>query len=323
MADKKHAGRNLAMEAVRVTEAGARAASKWMGRGDEAAADRAAVEAMFDSLQALQMDGTIIIGEAAGNGSEKLLVGDKAGTGDGPSVDVALMAVEGPTIVAKGEPNGLSVIAMAENGGFLNVPDIYMDKIAVGGGLPDGIIDLDQEPAENLKSLADAKGVDVGDLVVCILDRPRHGEIISKIRSAGARILLIADGDVSGVIATTRTQSGIDIYMGTGGAPQGVLSAAAMACVGGQIQGRLVIRDKADRAKANSVGITDVDKKYDTYEMASGDVTFAATGITDGALLKGIKSVEGIAVTQSLVVRSKTGTLRYIDGYHQFGRHRD
>ncbi|MBL6933593.1 MAG: fructose-bisphosphatase class II, partial [Rhodospirillales bacterium] len=226
---------------------------------------------------------------------------------------------EGPTIVAKGEPNGLSVIAMAENGGFLNVPDMYMEKIAIGGGYPEGLVDLDNDPIENLKALSEAKDVPVSDLVVCILDRPRHGEIIAKTREAGARIMLIVDGDVSGVVATAWPKSGIDLYCGIGGASQGVLSAAALACVGGQMQGRLVIRDASDNVKATDAGIEDPTQKFDIADMAFGDITFAATGVTPGALLNGIQKIGDIGVTQSLVVRSKTGTLRYVDGYHQFG----
>ena len=320
MAEKKFAGRNLAMEAVRVSEAAARAASTWMGRGDEESADQAALRAMSAALKVLSIDGTVRIGENNANGGSQLIVGEKVGDGKGPVVDVALMPVEGPTIVAKGEPNGLSVIALAEGGKFLNVPDLYMEKIALGGGLPAGLVDLDNPPAENLKALSAAKGVPVSDLVVCILDRPRHGELIARIREAGARIMLIVDGDVSGVVATVWPKSGIDMYCGIGGAPQGVLSAAALACVGGQMQGRLVVRDNADKIMAADAGISDPAQKFNISDMASGDVTFAATGVTSGALLKGVYKVGAIAVTQSLVVRSKTGTLRYVDGYHKFGR---
>jgi len=313
-------GRKLALEAVRVTEAAARAASKWMGRGDEKAVDRASVEAMHQALLELNIDGTIRIGESSGNGDSKLLVGEKVGSGHDAIVDVALMPVEGATIVAKGEPNGISVIAMAEGGGFLNVPEIYMDKIAVGGNLPDNVIDLDKEPEENLKSVAEAKGVDVGDLVVCILDRPRHNRLIGKIREAGGRIMLIADGDVSGIIATSWAESGIDLYMGAGGAPQGVLAAAALSCFGGQMQGRLIIRDNSDRAAAHDAGITEPDRKFSIGDMASGDITFAATGITSGALLGGVTNLDGVEVSHSMVMRSRTGTLRFVEGYHQFGR---
>jgi fructose-1,6-bisphosphatase II / sedoheptulose-1,7-bisphosphatase len=319
MAETRSFGHNLAMEAVCVTESAARAANSWMGRGDEKSADQAAVYAMHKAFKELPVDGTIRIGESNTNGVSKLVVGEKVGTGTGAAVDVALMPVEGPTIVAKGEPNGLSIIALAEGGQFLNLPELYMEKLAIGGGFPADLVDLDNEPADNLKALSQAKGVLVSDLVVCILDRPRHGEIIAKTREAGARIMLIVDGDVSGVIATAWPTSGIDLYCGTGGAPQGVLSAAALACVGGQMQGRLVIRDNADRQKINDGGIVDPAQKFSIADMASGNVTFAATGVTSGALLNGVTKVNNNALTQSLVVRSQTGTLRYVQAYHQFG----
>ena len=319
MPETRTAGRNLAMEAVRITEAAARAASLWMGRGDEESADQAAVNAMDKAFKGLSIEGTIRIGESNANGISKLIAGEKVGTGNGPAVDVALMPVEGPTIVAKSEPNGLSVIAMAEGGQFLNFFELYMEKLAIGGGLPADLVDLDNEPADNLKALSQAKGVPVSDLVVCILDRPRHGEIIAKTREAGARIMLIVDGDVSGVIATAWPKSGIDLYCGIGGAPQGVLSAAALACVGGQMQGRLVIRDNAERQKIADAGIADPTQKFSIADMASGNVTFAATGVTSGALLNGVTKVNNTAFTQSLVVRSQTGTLRYVEAYHQFG----
>ena len=319
MPKTRTAGRNLAMEAVRITEAAARAASLWMGRGDEESADQAAVNAMDKAFKGLSIEGTIRIGESNANGISKLIAGEKVGTGNGPAVDVALMPVEGPTIVAKSEPNGLSVIAMAEGGQFLNFVELYMEKLAIGGGLPADLVDLDNEPADNLKALSQAKGVPVSDLVVCILDRPRHGEIIAKTREAGARIMLIVDGDVSGVIATAWPKSGIDLYCGIGGAPQGVLSAAALACVGGQMQGRLVIRDNAERQKIADAGIADPTQKFSIADMASGNVTFAATGVTSGALLNGVTKVNNTAFTQSLVVRSQTGTLRYVEAYHQFG----
>jgi fructose-1,6-bisphosphatase II / sedoheptulose-1,7-bisphosphatase len=319
MPETRTAGRNLAMEAVRITEAAARAASLWMGRGDEESADQAAVNAMDKAFKGLSIEGTIRIGESNANGISKLIAGEKVGTGNGPAVDVALMPVEGPTIVAKSEPNGLSVIAMAEGGQFLNFFELYMEKLAIGGGLPADLVDLDNEPADNLKALSQAKGVPVSDLVVCILDRPRNGEIIAKTREAGARIMLIVDGDVSGVIATAWPKSGIDLYGGIGGAPQGVLSAAALACVGGQMQGRLVIRDNAERQKIADAGIADPTQKFSIADMASGNVTFAATGVTSGALLNGVTKVNNTAFTQSLVVRSQTGTLRYVEAYHPFG----
>ncbi|MBL6957699.1 MAG: class II fructose-bisphosphatase [Rhodospirillales bacterium] len=318
MTQETSKGPNLAMDSVRVTEAVALAASRLMGSGDEQAADKAAVDSMHAALKHLGIDGTIHKGEGAEGEADKLFNGEKVGNGAGPEVDVAVMPLEGPTIVAKGEPNGLSVVALAEGGDFLNVPDLYMDKIAVGGGLPGNIVDLDADPADNLKELAKAKGAGVNDLVVCILDRPRHGELIGKVRETGARIMLIPDGDVSGVIATMWLQSGIDIYMGIGGAPQGVLSAAALACVGGQMQARLVIRNDGDRTLASDCGITDTARKYTAADMATGDITFAATGVTTGPMLSGVRYARGIAVTHSLALRSKTGTLRYIEAHHDF-----
>ena len=320
MVETRSFKRNLAMEAVFVTEAAARAANSWMGLGDEKSADQAAVNAMYEAFKELPVKGKIRIGESNTNGASKLVVGEKVGTGEGSTVDIALMPVEGPTTVAKGEPNGLSVMAMAEDGQFLNFPELYMEKLAIGGGFPPDLVDLDNEPAENLKALSKAKGVPVDDLVVCILDRPRHGEIIAKTREAGARIMLIVDGDISGVVATAWPKSGIDLYCGIGGAPQGVLSAAALACVGGQMQGRLVIHDKADMLKASAAGIMNPAQKFSVGDLASGNVTFAATGVTSGALLKGVTKVNNKALTQSLVVRSQTGTLRYVEAYHQFAR---
>ena len=320
MSESTKSDRNLAMEAVRVTEAAALAASRLMGCGDEEAADRAAMEAMHDVLTGLAIDGIIRIGEGPRDENPKLYIGEKVGSGDRPEVEVALLPLEGPTIIAKGEPNGLSVIAMAQNGGFLSVPNIYMNKIAVGCGLPECVVDLDEEPARNLKELARAKGVAVDDLVVCALDRPRHHELIAKVREAGARIMLIADGDVSGVVATTQPRSGVDIYMGIGSAREGVLAAAALSCVGGGMQARLVVRNDDEKDRAAQCGITDLDRKYDAANMASGAVTFAATGVTSGAMLSGVRTVAGCAVTHSMVMRSTTGTLRYIETHHDFAR---
>jgi fructose-1,6-bisphosphatase II / sedoheptulose-1,7-bisphosphatase len=310
--------RSLATEVVRVTEAAALASSRLMGRGDEEAADQAATDAMHEALMALAVDGTIRIGEGAAGEADKLYVGEKVGSGERPEVDVALLPLEGPTIIAKGEPNGISVIAMAENGGFLNVPNVYMEKIAVGCGLPPDVVDLDQEPARNLANLAQVKGMEVGDLVVCALDRPRHQELIAKTREAGARIMLIADGDVSGVIATTQPASGVDVYMGIGSAREGVLAAAALGCVGAQMQTRLVLRGDDDRNSAVQSGIEDFDLKYDIGDMAAGELTFAATGVTGGTLLSGVRTVNRGAVTQSMVLSSATGTLRYIETHHDF-----
>jgi fructose-1,6-bisphosphatase II / sedoheptulose-1,7-bisphosphatase len=246
-----------------------------------------------------------------------LYIGEKVGQG-GPKVDIALDPLEGTTITAKGGPNALAVIAMAEQGGFLNAPDVYMDKIAVGGGLPDGVVDLDMKPEENLKNLAKAKGVDLSDLVVCILDRPRHAELIAKVRETGTRIMLISDGDVSGVIATSRPDSGVDIYMGSGGAPEGVLAAAALRCIGGHIQGRLLFRNDDEKGRATRLGIKDLNRKYGILDLAKGDVMFAATGVTDGSMLKGIRRFPGGASTHSIIMRSKTGTVRVVEATHNY-----
>jgi fructose-1,6-bisphosphatase II / sedoheptulose-1,7-bisphosphatase len=313
----KKMDRNLALEVVRVTEAAALASSRLMGRGDEKAADQAAVDAMRRSLNGLAIDGVVVIGEGERDEAPMLYIGEKVGAG-GPRVDIALDPLEGTTITAKGGNNALSVVAMAEEGGFLNAPDVYMDKIAVGGGLPDGVVDLDATPGENLKNLARAKKAELSDLVVCILDRPRHSELIARVREAGARIMLIGDGDVSGVIATSQPDSGVDIYMGSGGAPEGVLAAAALRCIGGQMQGRLLFRNDDEKARASRWGIKDLNRKYDMLDMAKGDVMFAATGVTNGSMLRGVRRFAGGAETHSLVMRSKTGTVRYVEARHNF-----
>lgn len=310
--------RNLALETVRVTEAAALSASRLMGSGDEKAADQAAVDAMRKALNSLTIDGTVVIGEGERDEAPMLYIGEKVGSGDGPKVDIALDPLEGTTITAKGGPNALAVIAMAEAGNFLNAPDVYMDKIAVGPGLPDGVVDIDNDPAENLKALAAAKNSDVEELLTCILDRPRHEDLIAKVRETGARIMLISDGDVSGVIATAEPDSGVDIYMGSGGAPEGVLAAAALRCIGGQMQGRLLFRNDDERARAHKWGIDDLDRKYDLLDMAKGNVMFAATGVTSGAMLRGVRRFAGGAVTHSLVMRSKSRTVRYIEAHHRF-----
>jgi fructose-1,6-bisphosphatase II / sedoheptulose-1,7-bisphosphatase len=311
--------RNLALEAVRVTEAAALSASRLMGRGDEKAADQAAVDAMRQVLNALAIDGTVVIGEGERDEAPMLYIGERVGTGQGPKIDIALDPLEGTTITAKGGSNALAVIAMAEQGGFLNAPDVYMEKIAIGAGLGE-IVDLDETPAANLQSLARAKQADVSDLVVCILDRPRHAELIAKVREAGARIMLISDGDVSGVIATSRPASGIDMYMGSGGAPEGVLAAAALRCIGGHMQGRLSFRNDDERGRAKRLGITDLNRKYGLLDLAKGDVMFAATGVTNGTMLQGVRRFPGGAVTNSMVMRSKSGTVRVIEAQHNFQR---
>ncbi len=312
--------RNLALEAVRVTEAAALSASRLMGRGDEKAADQAAVDAMRYALNALAIEGTVVIGEGERDEAPMLYIGEKVGTGHGPKIDIALDPLEGTTITAKGGANALAVIAMAEAGGFLNAPDVYMEKISVGAGLPEGIVDLDETPAKNLKALAKAKRADVSDLVVCILDRPRHSELIAKVREAGARIMLISDGDVSGVIATSKPESGVDIYLGSGGAPEGVLAAAALRCIGGQMQGRLIFRNDDEKGRAKRIGITDLGRKYGLLDLAKGDVMFAATGVTNGTMLQGVRRFAGGAVTHSMVMRSKSGTVRIIEAQHNLSR---
>lgn len=320
MSDNDKMDRNLALEAVRVTEAAALAASRLMGRGDERAADQVAVDAMRNALNSLDIAGTVVIGEGERDEAPMLFIGEEVGTGDGPKIDIALDPLEGTTITAKGLTNALAVVAMAEHGNFLNSPDVYMDKIAVGGGLPDGVVDLDMEPADNLKSLADAKGCDVEDLVACILDRPRHEELIRKVRESGARIMLISDGDISGVMATSEEASGVDIYLGSGGAPEGVLAAAALRCIGGQMQGRLMFRNDDERGRAERCGITDFDRKYGLLDLAKGDVMFAATGVTNGTMLNGVRRFSDGAKTHSLVMRSKSGTVRYVEATHNFER---
>ncbi|NTU76983.1 MAG: class II fructose-bisphosphatase [Alphaproteobacteria bacterium] len=312
--------RNLAMEMARVAEAAALSASLLVGRGDEKAADQAAVNAMRHTLNTLDIDGTVVIGEGERDEAPMLFIGEKVGTGKGPKVDIALDPLEGTTITAHGGPNALAVIAFAEAGGFLHAPDVYMDKIAIGGGLPDHLVDLDAPVAENLKNLAKAKGADVADLQVCILDRPRHQELIAKVRATGARIMLIGDGDVAGAIATSQPESGIDMYVGSGGAPEGVLAAAALQCIGGQMQGRLLFRNDDEKGRAAKAGIKDLNRKYELNDLAHGDVMFAATGVTNGALLRGVRRFAGGATTHTIVMRSCTGTVRFIEAHHNFKR---
>jgi fructose-1,6-bisphosphatase II / sedoheptulose-1,7-bisphosphatase len=320
MAAMSKMDRNLALEAVRVTEAAALSASRLMGRGDEKAADQAAVDAMRQALNSLSIAGTVVIGEGERDEAPMLYIGETVGNGNGPAIDIALDPLEGTTITAKGGANALAVIAMADQGGFLNAPDVYMDKIAVGGGLPNDLVDLDAPPATNLRNLAQAKKADVSDLVACILDRPRHAELVAKVREAGARIMLIGDGDVSGVMATADPETGVDIYLGSGGAPEGVLAAAALRCIGGQMQGRLLFRNDDERARAHRLGVTDLDRKYKLLDLASGDVMFAATGVTNGTMLRGVRRFTGGAMTHSVVMRSKSGTVRYVEARHDFTR---
>jgi fructose-1,6-bisphosphatase II / sedoheptulose-1,7-bisphosphatase len=309
--------RNLALELVRVTEAAALAASRWMGRGRKHEADGAAVEAMRRAFDSVAIDGTVVIGEGEMDEAPMLYIGEKVGQG-GPAMDIAVDPLEGTNIVAKGAPNALAVVALAEAGNFLHAPDIYMDKIAVGGGLPEGVVSLDAPVAENLKNLALAKKRDISDLVVCILERDRHTEIIAKCREAGARIMLIGDGDVAGVIATAQPDSGVDMYLGIGGAPEGVLAAAALRCIGGQMEGRLLFENETQVARARSMGISDPNHVYTAWEMAKGDVVFAATGVTSGPILRGVRWFGSGAITHSVVMRSKSGTVRYIEAHHNF-----
>ncbi|MGH7042701.1 MAG: class II fructose-bisphosphatase [Acetobacteraceae bacterium] len=309
--------RNLALELVRVTEAAALAASAWIGRGKKNEADGAAVEAMRRAFDTVAIAGTVVIGEGEMDEAPMLFIGEKVGAG-GPAMDIAVDPLEGTTLTAKGGPNALATVALAERGGFLHAPDIYMDKIAVGGGLPDGVVDLDAPVAENLRNLARAKNRDVSDIVACILDRDRHQELIAKTREAGARIMLISDGDVAGVIATAMPESYVDIYMGSGGAPEGVLAAAALRCIGGQMQGRLLYEDDTQTERARGMGVTDPAHKYTVIEMARGPVMFAATGVTPGAMLRGVRRFGGGAITHSIVMRSKSGTVRFIEGHHNF-----
>jgi fructose-1,6-bisphosphatase II / sedoheptulose-1,7-bisphosphatase len=312
-----NADRNLALELVRVSEAGALAASRWMGRGLKNEADGAAVEAMRRAFDSVAIDGTVVIGEGEMDEAPMLYIGEKVGCG-GPAMDIAVDPLEGTTITAKFGPNALATVALAERGCFLHAPDIYMDKIAVGGGLPDHVVDLDAPLAENLRNLASALKREIGDIVVCTLERPRHAELIAKCREAGARIMLLGDGDVAGVIAAAQPESGIDIYIGSGGAPEGVLSAAALRCVGGQMQGRLLFEDDSQIERALGMGIADPHRKYELADMARGDVMFAATGVTSGAMLRGVRRVGTGAVTHSIVMRSRSGTVRYVEAHHNF-----
>ena len=312
--------RNLALEAVRVTEAAALAASKLMGRGDEKAADQAAVDAMRRALNALDIDGTVVIGEGERDEAPMLYIGEKVGSaiGKGPRIDIALDPLEGTTITAKAGPNALAVLAIAEEGGLLNAPDVYMDKLAVGPGYPDGIIDLAKSPTENVQAVAKAKGVAPSDIIVCVLDRSRHNDLIAELRGLGCGVVLIGDGDVAGVIAVTDENTTIDMYMGQGGAPEGVLAAAALRCVGGQFNGRLVFRNEDEKARAAKWGIDELDRIYKLDDLAKGDCIFAATGVTSGSLLDGVKRRKGGRMTtESVVMRSSSGTVRWIKGEHR------
>ena len=312
--------RVLVLEMVRVTEAAAIAASKLIGRGDEKAADAAAVEAMRKAFNDLAIDGTVVIGEGERDEAPMLYIGEKVGNaaGTGPKIDIALDPLEGTTITAKAGPNALAVLAIAEEGCLLNAPDVYMDKLAIGPGYSPGLIDLNKSVRENVEAVAREKGVEPADIIVCVLDRPRHEKLIAELREIGCGIMLIPDGDVAGVIATTDPDTTIDIYMGSGGAPEGVLAAAALRCVGGQFKGRLLFRNDDERARARKWGITDLDRVYDLNDLAKGDCIFAATGVTSGSLLEGVKRLKGGKMTtESVVMRASSGTVRWIKGEHR------
>jgi fructose-1,6-bisphosphatase II len=311
--------RNIGLEAVRLTEAASIYSARLMGRGDEKAADQAAVDAMRKAFNEMNIRGTIVIGEGERDEAPMLYIGEKVGRGDAsdPEVDIALDPLEGTTITATGGPNALSVIAMADKGNLLNAPDTYMDKIAVGPAAK-GAIDLTKSPSANLRAIADRKGVYVDDLTVIILDRPRHEKLIAEVRATGARIKLIGDGDVSAAISTCFPETGVDVLMGIGGAPEGVIAAAALRCCGGDMQGKLAYRNDKEKERATKMGIKDLEAVFNIGEMAKGNVIFAATGVTSGDFLKGVRFFKGGAETHSVVMRSKSQTVRYIQSRHSF-----
>lgn len=310
--EESYLDRVLTMEVGRCTEAAAVAASTMIGRGDKEGADEAAVSALRTAFNKLEMDGKVVIGEGERDEAPMLYIGEKVGTGKGPKIDIALDPLEGTTLTAKAMANALAVVAMAQGGTLLHSPDVYMDKIACGPGYPEGAIDLDAPIEENIEALAKHKGVAASEITLCILDRERHESLINGARKLGARVFLIPDGDVAGVFHTTEASTGIDLYVGQGGAPEGVLAAAALRCVGGQMQGRLIFRNDDERARAERAGISDLGRKYHLTDLASGDVIFAATGVTNGTMLDGVKWEPGFVNTHTVVMRSKTGTVRYI-----------
>ena len=303
---------------VNATEKAAIAASKLIGLGDEKAADQVAVDAMRTALNDIDFKGRIVIGEGERDEAPMLYIGEEVGSGNNDEVDIALDPLEGTTITAKGMPNSLSVIAAAQKGGLLYAPDTYMNKIAVGGQLPKDVIDLDASVKDNIKSIADAKKIKVGDVTACVLERPRHSDQIESLRSIGAKIVLIPDGDVAGVIMTTQADNPVDIYLGIGGAPEGVLAAAALQCIGGQMQARLVINNDDERSRAQKIGIKDLDKKYNLNELAHGDIIFSATGVTEGTMVRGVRNIDNNHITHSLVLRSSDSSTQYIETYHKF-----
>jgi fructose-1,6-bisphosphatase II / sedoheptulose-1,7-bisphosphatase len=309
--------RGLTIELVRVTERAAIAAAGWRGKGDEMAADGAAVEAMRDELSHVEISGRIVIGEGERDEAPMLYIGEAVGRGQGPEVDIAVDPLEGTTLCAKNQPDSICVLAMTERGGLLNAPDVYMTKVAIGPGYPAGLVDLDRPPMDNVRALAGAKGVPVTEITACVLDRPRHAALIEELRVAGVPVKLLSDGDIAGIIhATNPEDTGIDIYLGSGGAPEGVLAAAALRCIGGQMQGRLILETAEKRERARRMGITEPNRKYDVSELASGDVLFAATGVTDGSLLDGVKLRPGHVMTSTIVMRSWSRTVRWITARH-------
>ena len=302
---------------VNATEKAAIAASKLIGLGDEKAADQVAVDAMRTALNDIDFKGRIVIGEGERDEAPMLYIGEEVGSGNNDEVDIALDPLEGTTITAKGMPNSLAVIAAAQKGGLLYAPDTYMNKIAVGGELPKDIIDLDASVKDNIKSIADAKKIKVGDVTACVLERSRHNDQIESLRSIGAKIVLIPDGDVAGVIMTTQADNPVDIYLGVGGAPEGVLAAAALQCIGGQMQARLVINNEDEKSRAQKIGIKDLDKKYSLNELAHGDIIFSATGVTEGTMVRGVRNLNNNYITHSLVLRSTDSSTQYIETYHK------
>ena len=312
MADQAPYSSTLAADAARVTELAAIASYAGIGRGNEKAADQLAVDAMRTALNALAIDGKIVIGEGERDEAPMLYIGEKVGTGKGPVIDIALDPLEGTTLTAKAMANALCVLAMSPGGGMLHAPDTYMDKIAIGPGFKPGTVDLDMTPQDNVRSLAAAKGVQPSEITVCVMDRTRHADLIAALRDVGAKVMLITDGDVAGVIHTAEPETGIDLYLGSGGAPEGVLAAAALKCVGGHFQGRLVFRNDDERARAEKTGVTDFERKYDLHELVSTDAIFAATGVTKGAMLDGVRMHNGFVTTHTLVMDSSTRTVQRI-----------
>ena len=312
--------RMLSLGLARVSEAAALASAKLIGRGDEKAADQAAVDAMRTQLNHLEIQGVVVIGEGERDEAPMLYIGEEVGAGTGPEVDIALDPLEGTTLTAKDMPNALAVIAMGPRGTMLHAPDTYMDKLAIGPGFRQGVVTMDMTPAERVNALAAAKGCSTGDITVCVLERPRHEEMIAEIRTTGAAIRLITDGDVAGVIHCAEPTTGIDMYMGQGGAPEGVLAAAALKCMGGQMFGRLVFRSDDERDRARKAGIKNLDRVYTRDDMVTGDVIFAATGVTDGSILPGIKREPGFLTAETVLMRSKTGSVRRMTYKNPIGK---